>query len=408
MPVCAGAAPGTGAAGHRSHLPEVTFCRRTIAERPRGGQHRRMTSPLRDIAKPLNLAGMLTIAAVMLSFGPELSPSARWRWATLIGFTLVFLLRYLLPPRPLPQRGALLLQALLAVALVWLEPRTGTSPVLLVLVVAQAAIRWQPPQVLSLMLVINAATYAIFVQAHLPRPLLMVTIYTSFQAFAALTANYARSAERARDALAYVNADLLATRALLADSARDAERLRLARELHDVAGHKLTAMRINLRLLSADPALAQRDDIAVLEQLSAELLADIRNVVQSMRDDRGLDLQTALRALAAPFPRPALRLRIDPDVRITDARVAELLLRLVQEALTNAVRHADADEVAVHLHCENAQLRVDIQDDGRRAECIREGNGITGMRERLAALHGHLDLGLTPTGGMHLTARVPL
>ncbi len=367
-----------------------------------------MTSPLRDIAKPLNLAGMLTIAAVMLSFGPELSPSARWRWATLIGFTLVFLLRYLLPPRPLPQRGALLLQALLAVALVWLEPRTGTSPVLLVLVVAQAAIRWQPPQVLALMLVINAATYAIFVQAHLPRPLLMVTIYTSFQAFAALTANYARSAERARDALAYVNADLLATRALLADSARDAERLRLARELHDVAGHKLTAMRINLRLLSADPALAQRDDIAVLEQLSAELLADIRNVVQSMRDDRGLDLQTALRALAAPFPRPALRLRIDPDVRITDARVAELLLRLVQEALTNAVRHADADEVAVHLHCENAQLRVDIQDDGHRAECIREGNGITGMRERLAALQGHLDLGLTPTGGMHLTASVPL
>ncbi|MCC8616624.1 sensor histidine kinase [Xanthomonas vesicatoria] len=408
MPVCAGAALSTGAAGHRSHLPEVTFCRRTIAERARGGQHRCMTALLRDITKPLNLAGMLAIVAVMLSFGPERSPDGGWRWAALVAFTLVFLVRYLLPPRPLPQHGALLLQALLAVALVWLEPRTGTSPVLLVLVVAQAAMRWQPPHVLALMLVVNAAMYAVFVQAHVSRPLLAVTIYTSFQAFAALTANYARSAERARDALAYVNADLLATRALLADSARDAERLRLARELHDVAGHKLTAMRINLRLLSADPALAQRDDVAVLEQLSAELLADIRNVVQSMRDDRGLDLQTALRALAAPFPRPALRLRIDPDVRITDARVAELLLRLVQEALTNAVRHADADEVAVHLQCENAQLRVDIQDDGRRAERIHEGNGITGMRERLAALHGQLELGLTPTGGMHLTARVPV
>ncbi|RNK79305.1 ATP-binding protein, partial [Xanthomonas vasicola] len=70
------------------------------------------------------------------------------------------------------------------------------------------------------------------------------------------------------------------------------------------------------------------------------------------------------RALAAPFPRPTLRLQIDADVRVTDARVAELLLRLVQEALTNAVRHADADEVAVHLHCEGAQLHVDICDDG--------------------------------------------
>ncbi|NEK65622.1 MAG: sensor histidine kinase, partial [Xanthomonas perforans] len=90
-------------------------------------------------------------------------------------------------------------------------------------------------------------------------------------------------------------------------------------------------------LLGADPVLARRDEVAVVEQLSAELLSDIRNVVQSLRDDQGLDLQTALRALAAPFPRPALRLQIDPAVRITDARVAELLLRLVQEALTNAV-----------------------------------------------------------------------
>ncbi|MGQ5248190.1 sensor histidine kinase [Xanthomonas arboricola pv. corylina] len=396
-----------GAAGHRSHLPEVTFCTRTIAEWPRGGQHRHMTCLLRDITKPLNLAGVLTIVGVMLSFGPELPPYGQWRWTTLIAFTLLFLLRSLLPPRPLPQHGALLLQALLAVAMVWLEPRTGTSPVLLVLVVAQAAMRWQPPQVLALMLALNAAMYAVFVQAHMPRPLLVVIIYTSFQAFAALTANYARSAERARDALAYVNADLLATRALLADSARDAERLRLARELHDVAGHKLTAMRINLRLLGADPALARRDEVAVVEQLSAELLADIRNVVQSLRDDQGLDLQTALRALAAPFPRPALRLQIDPAVRITDARVAELLLRLVQEALTNAVRHANANEVAVHLQCVDAQLQVDICDDGRRAERIREGNGITGMRERLAALHGQLELGRTPTGGMHLMARLP-
>ncbi|MEL2266475.1 histidine kinase, partial [Klebsiella pneumoniae] len=81
------------------------------------------------------------------------------------------------------------------------------------------------------------------------------------------------------DDLARVNADLLATRALLADSARDAERLRLARELHDVAGHKLTAMRLNLRALAADPVLAGREGLVLAEQLSGELLADIRQVV---------------------------------------------------------------------------------------------------------------------------------
>ncbi|MEA9865624.1 sensor histidine kinase [Xanthomonas campestris] len=366
-----------------------------------------MTTLLRDLLKPLNLAGMFTIAAVALSFGQDLAPHGLWRWATVIGFTALFLFRALLPPRPLPQHAALLVQALLAVALIWLEPRTGTSPVLLVLVAAQAAMRWQPPQVLALMLVLNAAMYAVFVLAGVPRPFLMVAIYTSFQAFAALTANYARSAERARDALVYVNADLLATRALLADSARDAERLRLARELHDVAGHKLTAMRIHLRLLRAEPALAPREDLRMLEQLSGELLGDIRSVVQSLRDDAGLDLHTALHALAAPFPRPALRLQIDAQVRVSDPQVAEALVRLVQEALTNAARHGDADTVTVAVRCDAGALCVDIQDDGRCAEQIHEGNGIAGMRERLAALSGQLDLRRAAHGGLHLTARLP-
>ncbi|PPU37301.1 sensor histidine kinase [Xanthomonas arboricola] len=379
----------------------------TIAAPPRGRQHRRMTSSLFHRLQPLRLAGAFTIAAVALSFVPDASPQGAWRWGALAGFTALFLLHTVLPPMHALRNGATLLQAVMALLLVWMEPRAGTAPVLLVMLVAQAGMTWPPARVLLLALALNAGMYALLVQAGFERAWLIVGIYAGFQAFAALTAHYARTAERARDALAYVNADLLATRALLADSARDAERLRLARELHDVAGHKLTAMRINLRLLGADAALARREEIAVVEQLSAELLSDIRNVVQSLRDDQGLDLHTALRALAAPFPRPALRLQIAPGVRITDACVAELLLRLVQEALTNAVRHADANEVAVRLHCAGAQLYVDICDDGRRAERIREGNGITGMRERLAALHGQLELGRTPTGGMHLMARLP-
>ncbi|PSD31409.1 two-component sensor histidine kinase, partial [Stenotrophomonas maltophilia] len=207
--------------------------------------------------------------------------------------------------------------------------------------------------------------------------------------------------------LARVNADLLATRALLADSARDAERLRLARELHDVAGHKLTAMRLNLRALAADPVLAKREGLVLAEQLSGELLADIRQVVQSMRDDRGLDLATALHALAAPFPRPKLQLQIGECVRVVDPLMAETVLRLVQEALTNAARHGNADTVWLTINEEDSRLRIDIRDDGQRAERIREGNGIAGMRERLAAVRGQLELARTAQGGMHLTAWVP-
>src|SRR3546814_3872644 len=82
---------------------------------------------------------------------------------------------------------------------------------------------------------------------------------------------------------------------------------------------------------------------------SRERLGDLRGVVQALRDARGLDLATALRALAAPLPRPALRLEIDDDVQVTDPGVAEAILRLVQEALTNSARHADADVVHVRL-----------------------------------------------------------
>jgi signal transduction histidine kinase len=353
----------------------------------------------------MRLAGLLTVGAVALSFGVEPDPHLGLRWLVIAVYIACFL-----GFQPSPTRlreGLLALELVAALWLLWLVPRAGTVPVLLVVAIAQAATVWRPAVVLAIAAIANLAMYLLLREAGFRQPLLIVIIYGGFQAFAALTAHYARSVEVARDALVRVNADLLATRALLADSARDAERLRLARELHDVAGHKLTAMRLQLRRLAADPALRQREEVLAAEQLSAELLGDLRNVVQSMRDDRGLDLATALQALASPFPRPRLRLHIDPQVRIVDPLMAEAVLRIAQEALTNAARHGDAEHVDITLAREDDQLRIDIEDDGRRAERIREGNGIAGMRERLAALHGKLELGRGTRGGMHLIARLP-
>ncbi|HYG07480.1 MAG TPA: histidine kinase [Stenotrophomonas sp.] len=361
---------------------------------------------LRSLLEPLRLAGLVTLGAVALSFGLTHSPYGPWRWIALVVFVLGFIVTDHVPARlRLP---VLLLEALAALALLWLEARTGTTPVLTVILVAQAAMRWPRLGVWAMALGLNVAMYVILSQqTSFGQPWLVVSLYGGFQAFAALTTHYAARAEQARDALMHVNADLLATRALLADSARDAERLRLARELHDVAGHKLTAMRLNLRRLAGDPAFATHPELALAEQLSAELLADIRNVVRSMRDDQGLDLGTALRALAAPFPRPALRVEIEPQVRVRDPHVAEAVLRLAQEALTNAARHADADHVVLHLSERDGMLRVDIEDDGSGPLQLCEGNGIAGMRERVAALKGQLELGRGTSGGLRLSARLP-
>lgn len=365
---------------------------------------------LRSLLQPMNLAALVTWLAVALALRAEAHPLQPWLWTLLVAYLVALLSADLLPRQRWPWFGAglIAIEAVCALVLVWLAPRGGTAPVLLVVLVAQLATIYPARITVPVVVALNVALYLLLRGSGHGAPLIVTMLYGGFQAFAALTAHYARTAERSRDAFARVNADLLATRALLADSARDAERLRVARELHDVAGHKLTAMTLNLRLLAADPALAGRREIEIARQMSAELLGDLRNVVQALRDERGLDLQTAMRALAAPLPKPALALSIEDGLHVTDPATAEALLRLVQEALTNSARHAGADVVSVALRREGGGVAMTVEDDGRMRLPLREGNGLAGMRERIAALGGTLALSTNARGALRLEASLPL
>lgn len=369
-----------------------------------------MPTHLRATLQPTHLAALVTWLAVALGLRAEQAAQRPLMWTLLLAF-LVMLFAADFVPRRHQRLGVpllLALEAACALALVWLAPRAGTAPVLLVVLVAQLASHYPARVVLPVAAALNVALYLLLRDAGYREPLIVTMLYGGFQGFAALTAHYARTTAESRDALARVNADLLATRALLADSARDAERLRVARELHDVAGHKLTAMTLNLRALGADPAFAGRPEIAIAQRMSAELLGDIRDVVQALRDTRGLDLATALRALAAPMPRPALDLDIDDDVQVTDPATAETVLRLVQEALTNSARHADAGSVRVSLRRDGRRLAVTVEDDGRVRGPIHEGNGLAGMRERVAEAEGSLVLSTNAHGALRIDASLPL
>ena len=369
-----------------------------------------MTVLMRTLLQPMNLAAVLTCLAVALALRADSGVDQPLMWALLLGYLLALLAGDFLPRHRRAVGTALLLsfQAISAFALVWLTPRGGTAPVLIVVLVAQLAMHYPARITLPAVALLNVSLYLVLRAIGYREPFIVTMIYGGFQAFAALTAHYARTAELSRDALALVNADLLATRALLADSARDAERLRLARELHDVAGHKLTAMTLNLRALAADPVLAGREELRVSQQLSSELLGDIRNVVQALRDARGLDLATALQALAAPLPRPRLQLDLDPALVITDPAVADTVLRVVQEALTNSARHGDAAILRVGLRGENGGVRLQIEDDGCMRGPLREGNGLEGMRERAAAAGGWLRLSRGACGALRIDASLPL
>ena len=366
------------------------------------------TTLLRHLLQPLNLAGLFTMASVGLTLRWVPDGQQPTAIALLLAFAAAFLARDVVAARwPMPGHVLLVVQPLLALYLVRMTPGLGTAQILLVVWTVVAVIEWPVWIALAAVLLADLGTWLLLRQAGHESPLTVVLLYAGFQAFAALCAHYARSAELARDRLALVNADLLATRALLADAARDAERLRVARELHDVAGHKLTALTLNLRALGAEPAFAARDEVRIAQQLARELLGDIRGIVQAMRDARGLDLATALRALAAPLPKPALQLRIDDEVRIDDPACAEVVLRTVQEALTNAARHAGAETVTVTLERRAGELHLAIEDDGRLRGPLHPGNGLGGMRERIEGDGGRIAFGQNARGGLRIDAWLP-
>lgn len=361
---------------------------------------------LRNLLEPLCLSGVLTWAAVASSIlGHAAADQKALLALLLLGFIACFIACVLcesgLSRWRLPLIGA---QCAIGLAVCTLV-HEGFAPVLLVIAMARLATQMSAHAFIAVALVLNAALLLIFHALwHSAAAMTLAMVYAGFQAFAATTAIYAQRAERARDELARVNAHLLATHSLLEESARDRERLRLARELHDVAGHKLTALKLQLTLLARDPGGAP-PAVATAATLADELLGDIRGVVSQMREGDGLDLRRAIEELAAPMPRPKVHLDLAADARVDDLAQAQALLRVAQEGLTNAARHSSAENVWLRLSREGDRLVLDLRDDGRGTKSLRIGNGIRGMCERLEGLGGGIEFTNAP--GFRLTAWVP-
>jgi signal transduction histidine kinase len=308
------------------------------------------------------------------------------------------------------RRGHVNVLAQAALSLFAIAQFPGFSfPVLLVIVAAQLVGVTSLRRAIVDLLAINAIMAAIF---FLSMPTLAAAItllaYGGFQTFAAVTGLYARRAEEARDELERVNAHLFATRALLEETTRSEERLRLSRELHDVAGHKLTALKLNLQRARREPLLAEREDLGAVGALADELLQDIRAVVGELRRHDGVDLQRALQALTRHIRSPRIHLDLADDARVDDVQTAEALMRCAQEALTNALRHSRASDVWLSLRRSADGVRLEVRDNGRGAPTLDFGNGLTGMRERLHGLGGRLDVRSVLGQGLTVLADIPL
>ena len=123
----------------------------------------------------------------------------------------------------------------------------------------------------------------------------------------------------------------------LAESSRTAERLRIARDLHDAIGHQLTALAVNLDVAARTVSGPGADQVRLSRQAAKDLLGDVRDVVGQLREFPE-DLKRTLIALARSVARPVVALDIDDPLVVTDPRRREALVRCVQEVVTNAAR----------------------------------------------------------------------
>ncbi len=199
-----------------------------------------------------------------------------------------------------------------------------------------------------------------------------------------------KEAETAR-ALARTNRELQAAQAVIAANARDAERLRISRELHDAWGHQLTALGLQLEIAShvAEAGRAS-DHVSRAKGLAHELLGQVRDVVSTLREAERGDLKDTLEALAQSVPVPAIHVSIDPGLRVTPDQ-CHALIRCAQEAVTNAVKHAEAANLWLQVTANGDGVRLFARDDGKtRPAEAKPGSGLIGMRERIESLGGKL------------------
>jgi len=194
---------------------------------------------------------------------------------------------------------------------------------------------------------------------------------------------------------------------------QEAERLRIARELHDEVGQTLTGVMLQVEGLAGAIPDELRDQLEVLRETARHGTEEVRRIARRLRPEalEELGLHSAMAALATGFEQQA---RIPIDRRIETglplSREQELVVyRVAQEALTNVARHAGATHVDLDLRGEAGRTTLTVRDDGRgmSPESLRSSNGIRGMRERAMLIGASLAIDSRPGQGTEVRLTVP-
>jgi signal transduction histidine kinase len=157
--------------------------------------------------------------------------------------------------------------------------------------------------------------------------------------------------------------------------------------------------------LAQDSTLVQ---IQRAQSVTKLLLSDVRGVVGVLRGEDPIGLAQALKTLVTGVPAPRIHLVLAEDLTINDPVRAHTVLRCIQEIITNAIRHAAAENLWIELARTDTGVAIRARDDGRGAKDVLPGHGLTGMRERLEQVGGTLEIETQPAKGFRLDAWMPL
>lgn len=300
-----------------------------------------------------------------------------------------------------------------ALAVGWYS-HSGLSAMLMV--VAAVVLPWLLPFRLGMFWLVLEHVSLVAVFATFPEyghsiaiGFLQASIYLGISVLVFVTSAVASQQTDLREAQRRLNMELRATRALLAESTRIAERMRIARDLHDLIGHHLTALSLNLEVASHLANDAAVEHVRKAQSTAKHLLTDVREVVSELRQDDAIDLTQALRSLTDNLSGLSVHVVMPPRFSVEDPRRAQVLLRCAQEIITNTVKHAGARNLWLNFaYASENLLGLHARDDGRGAEQVAPGNGLAGMRERLAEFGGSVTLDIGTSRGFALTVRLPL
>ncbi len=359
---------------------------------------------------------MVAAAAMSAGYAAVVEPSRFARIAhpevAWVVTYLIFVIAYALTPsdgatRLTTGRAWLLAaQSVSGLFLVWLYPSLIVCCLLVV-------VAWQFALLTEARVAFLAAAAQVAVLASIKctgqtdaMSILIAISCSGFQLFAVSAAQLARNEIAARSELMRANAELRAAYTLLDESARNAERLRIARDLHDVMGHTLTTLTVQLDVASRLSSGPAAEHLASARVASGQLLDQVRSVVSRSRA-QPLDLQAALQELAAGTQGLRVQLRAPAEITISEPAQAEALVRCVQEAITNTIRHARAQELTIELRRDpSGGVVITASDDGRGGPFVM-GHGLAGMRERFELLGGSLAISSAEGTGFELRGRLP-